>query len=76
MASANKYNPKAIKTAIDMAEMAVKQADSYEPSFVLAQLHQLAGNKKEAIKAAEKAKKLAGEQENVVRYIDSFIESL
>lgn len=76
MASANKYNPKAIETAIDMAEMAVKHADSYEPSFVLAQLHQLAGNKKEAIKAAEKAKKLAGEQENVVRYIDSFIESL
>lgn len=66
----------ALKTAIRLADGAAKHATTWEPLFLQAQVYKLAGDKKSAVKAAEKAKKLAADDPRMVQYIDSFIQEI
>jgi thioredoxin-related protein len=65
-----------LKTAIRMAELATKHATSFEPPFVLAQLHKKAGDKKKARKAAEKALDMPHDNPNTRPFIEQFIQEL
>jgi thiol-disulfide isomerase/thioredoxin len=66
----------AVRTATRLAETAAKQAATWEPYLSLAQVHKLAGDRKQALKAAEKAKQLAAGDPRMVQYIDSFIQEI
>lgn len=76
LAQENKQDKAAIQTAIDMGEKASKHATTYEPHFSLAQIYMIADKKKDAIKSAEKAKKLLVDDQRMIQYIDSFIQHL
>jgi len=65
-----------VKTAIRLADAAAKHATTWEPVFHQAQVYKLAGDRKAAITAAEKAKKMAAEDPRMVQYIDSFIQEI
>lgn len=66
----------AVRTALDVADQAGRHAETYEPLMAQAQVYQIAGRKKEAAKAAEKARKMVSEDPNLVRFIEHFIDNL
>jgi thioredoxin-related protein len=72
----NRNDPAAIKAAEAIARDAAKYAKTYEADFTLAQIYKHRGKKKDAIDAANKAKKKAAADERIVQYIDSFLQEL